>query len=323
MNRFIGVMENSARRLKRAGIDNPTKAQLEENVLDLFQSLLSPEARAKHIARLQQRGVVIDDATMMASARVQFIGLCYDMLSTTEAVVIHVSDKELVEALRNTDVDALIGDVMLPFPVMEFRWPDDTTPIILIDENSDVATRQIERICKQHMKFDVDARRHDGRDHITTLAIASDGETIQLSVRKEANVLKDDRGSMLATQSDRDLIVNTTRLAFCCLLYAQTQPGLLVKTETKKVDGAPPAVGRLLKKRQTYHLTPLYRSGHSGHHDTEPGDRKVRGHWRIGHMRALRDERYKRNQDGSVKVVWVRPTRIHPDAPVAVGRALV
>lgn len=29
-------------------------------------------------------------------------------------------------------------------------------------------------------------------------------------------------------------------------------------------------------------------------------------HWRKGHFRSLRDERYKRNEDGTVKIVWVR-----------------
>jgi len=43
-----------------------------------------------------------------------------------------------------------------------------------------------------------------------------------------------------------------------------------------------------------------------------PGDRNVGAHERRGHFRNLYNKRYKRNDNGTIKKIWVRNTWVGP-----------
>jgi len=49
------------------------------------------------------------------------------------------------------------------------------------------------------------------------------------------------------------------------------------------------------------------------HGESEPTGRHVKAHWRAGHFRHYRHERYAREPDGSVKVEFIAPCVIHAD----------
>jgi len=120
--------------------------------------------------------------------------------------------------------------------------------------------------------------------------------------------------------SDSKACHTLCKLCFGLCLYCQTAEGQksLEKFELScraNRKGSGPTEMRAYKNRGHYLMRDLIT-----HTFREPGpDRggshaSPRMHWRKLHLRTLRHERYGRNQDGSFRAVWVRPTLVNPAA---------
>jgi hypothetical protein len=122
-------------------------------------------------------------------------------------------------------------------------------------------------------------------------------------------------GKIPYSEHDSNAMHKMAKIVFGLCLYLQTQEGnkaMLPCANAPKRQNVTPAEGRLLKKRSHYTIrdmiTHTFREAaeHQGGTHMSP-----RTHWRKLHMRSLRDDRFKRNPDGSVRVIWIRPAIIN------------
>ena len=65
-----------------------------------------------------------DAQATSATARNTIGQVMMEMTALYRGVEIYVEDRQLIQALLDTDIDAIMGDVRMPFPYCEFCFPD-------------------------------------------------------------------------------------------------------------------------------------------------------------------------------------------------------
>ena len=309
--RFHNSAHDAARLLKSRGIE-PTPDRILGAMLAEIDSLASKDGRERHRQLMLKAGVFLSDENLSLTVVKSLMAMLHEYLAATKSVVIHVDDAQLVDALARTDIDALISDVKLPFPLMEFVWPDRPACLIVDVSHPDVLRESSAIVSRFFGGRRVPASHGD---RIEVHSRTKDDCPRFLQFNKDIPLLEQ-RGLSLAPQQDLDEMWSVTRLAMACLLYAQTAPGVMRPSpRPMRQDGVPSALAALAKKRAHYVIRDLYGSSRPAcSTEANTTGRIVAGHWRRGHMRSLRSDRFARNPDGSIKIVWIRPCQIHPEA---------
>jgi len=245
-----------------------------------------------------------------------------EAMQLKEGVVIHVRDPGLVEALIRTEVDAFISECHLPFPVFEICWPSG----IEIAPGHQASGTLVYDMSRPVMRREAADRFAVGFErYAPTLAVSSWPMTLDggwasegpLVMHIDPKLPVDSYKLSCGITADENAVLKShVRLAFAFMLYLQSVDAsrVLKRVESVRSSGTecmPAAVCSAYKKRPHYAVTELFgprsvsvREYQGGHHASP------KEHWRVGHMRVLRDERFRRNPDGSLRAIWIRPVRI-------------
>lgn len=253
-------------------------------------------------------------------------------------VVLHVEDAQFIEALLRSDVDAVIGDVRMPFPIIEFTFPGgiELSPGYELSGSLLIDARNFP--FNKFWKNRLDPKVYIGLSqvcpylYLTRLIKQGQDDPMGVSWIKfdtETCPLDSLPYNPTIPRKDADAARKSARLAFAICLYLQTEEGkrAAISTPPRRREGVCPAMGVQCKKRPHYAirdmLTPILRTiraeSRGGHHASPVA------HWRKFHFRSLRHERYHRDAHGNVRVIWVRPTVVNATSATGerkVGHAL-
>lgn len=245
--------------------------------------------------------------------------LVWEATAFFRSTVIHVTDENLIECLMDADIDAVMSDVHLPFPICEFVFPSTDLGIKDYVTSGSLIADESMFSAKKFWKFDWLPEKKEGRRllHFTRL-LTSDGVTDSQGVswlRFDPSCHLDELPKPKIKWAEHDGVAckKLARLCMSLCLYLQTKEGesALIETPHKKREGIASNVARHYKKKQSFKIRNLitpaleYTSGSRTGTHASP-----KAHWRKFHMRSLRDKRYKRNPDGSVRVIFVKPALI-------------
>lgn len=254
----------------------------------------------------------------------------FEFTALYQKVVIRVEDAGLVRALAGAEIDAAIEDVRAPYPITEWQFPQgievspgyELTACLLFDQDrfdwakfwgEDAARRfMLTTDRKQAYCFLTRLRKKGVDDEAGCSWIRFDAKDHPLSTLQPTQHMEPDEDATLKASC-------RTVLALCLYLQmeeCQNGRGLSVTLPVRR-QGVCPDVGRLLKKRPyrtIRNLLPPELTIHTGEHRTVTGRASPSPHWRKLHLRTLRSDRFRRNADGSVRVVWVKPALIKSDA---------
>ena len=299
--------------------------------------------------------------------------LAYHQLGVT----IHVHDTELLDTLAASSFDCTVGDIQLPFPVVEFAFPsgymlDETEGWLMTGGLAVAGARTTEELKRGILK----CIPNEVWDSVERMADQFDGQLVCSWLDPKTNLPKDDEMSVwlyLASavgvfSSDHLLQIGSTprrvndstaydsfhmqapadaRFDHIAEGRASSNPlphmadamkarylqmigklALYIQTEEYKSTLLAPArqqprfrvgvsggTAKALKRKKAFTLLNLFDK-----HTAEYGEANytvlgnghtVRPHLRKRHFRALRHPKYKRNANGSVRIIPVRATRIH------------
>jgi hypothetical protein len=307
--------------------EKPTKNEMCSAAMRGIQTTYvnTPESYWQQIAN--DRGV-FDPKTVTVMKVLALAHECmvasYCVVALNKGAVIHVRDSSLVEALLRTDVDAMVGDMRMPFPIVELAFPNG----IRLDDRYEVSG------CLMVDMEAVNIKREfgDSLNYIEERGLLSDKKAryiIMSALRfvgsgepADEVLLKfgpeepiDDMPSSPDMRPDESSAISRlAKLACSLFLYLQSvdrnramQPLQYAREMGHRL---PAAMARMEKRRPRYAIRdiltkPRSKSAEHGGHHASP-----EVHWRKGHMRVLRDERFARNEDGSVKSIWIRPCLI-------------
>lgn len=257
-------------------------------------------------------------------------GMMCDILSIYKGVVLHVRDRGLVEALLRTDIDAMVADIRMPFPIVEIVYPSgimlgdryqisgtlmvDTSTVNFQKEFPWVKVEQINRSgTRAGFTMVVNLLSRDGHPDI--------GQNVMMFGPPLA--ISEIPCSPDLDAVERKAVETHARLACALFLYLQgvERSRALRRIEHNKEmsRGMVAMAARLDRNLPRYELLDVVSKSqsdgisHGGHHASPDG------HWRRGHMRVLRDNRFLRNEDGSMKSIWVRPCLVNSDIGEAVS----
>ena len=228
-------------------------------------------------------------------------------------------DKELFELLGSISVtsDDLTGIV---FPhdvftlVFETGCECDGIPIRSIRVCNKSATMTDKFMRQLGMPYDlksdlVNIMLDSGENNVTG-KIAHDtlpihGRKWNLSRSRAAGDIDDPAFKHSLNDSEREAMRQASRIVLSALLYKNARPDLVVdyklpRSQRYEYRGDARTYRRVLAP------TPLRRTSTQ----SEPTGRTVRGHYRGWVLRTLRDERYSRNPDGSLKTVLIEPVAV-------------
>jgi len=334
-NRYISEISSLLRIKKmsckesRVDFDFPvTKESLTRLFAQTFRHMTRPDATyfqsyldSKNIRDGEDRSDVVTNICASTS-----IIVLSEILALFNGAIIHIEDTDLVEALLRTDIDANIGDVKLPFPIMEFAYPGgiratdryQVSGTLVVDMRTIDYQKEFESV--EFIKTSDQAGRVPADIAIITRFCHLDGK-----LEMGNNVIKVMASDPLATiesppdmpAEEREGLAVHARLVMAILLYLQSverQKALQPVERRGDCFGMPAVMHKVDKKRPNYRVIDIatkavhMASVPGGGHHSSPET-----HWRKGHIRALRDERYKRNLDGSVKTVWIRPSKINAE----------
>jgi len=327
MNYYKYDIELLIRRLFRN--EKVRQDELVKKIVECGKSALDPFAIASITKALREDGQLMknistkDALYMVGNSTSQFL---WEAIAYFKGVTIIVEDRELVKAMLRTEIDALIKDVKIPFPICEFVFPSgiplgagdyDVSGSLLCD-----LSYNIKKECGDEYKalyFDSEdgaaryqfmtrlfsASRGDDRQGVSWLRFSSDIPLENVPLR------------VPVAEVDSFGLRQMARLVFGLCLYLQTEEGtkaLMPRMKNDRRQGVCAASAKCLKKHRSYKIEDLispklrYEKHSRGGHHNSP-----KAHWRKLHMRSLRHEKFKRNEDGSVKVIWVRPSLINAD----------
>jgi len=333
-NRYVSDLSMALRLLKdkakEEGVSFPEKLSRESltkivgNHLKFFHS---PGNASYWDEYLNVKGIsdpAIRQITMEEGIANSTLVLLSETLALFQGVVIHVEDAELVEALLRTDLDAKIGDVKIPFPIVEFAYPAgiratdayQASGTIVVDFRQVNFAQEFKSMIIQgkadpENKADIAViskfRGVDGRfglsSHVTRISVSEPLAAVTVAPDIDA--------------VEREGMRIHLRLAMAVLMYLQSverQNALRPLQERVDIQGLIAPLARIEKRRPRYRVidvtvktVPRASVPQEGHHASPEA------HWRRGHMRALRDERFKRDDGGGIRVIWVRPTKINAE----------
>lgn len=287
----------------------------------------------------------IDQSDLLyAEARHRASNAQYDLMPTmlrlvcegvwlAKGVSIHVPSCELIEDLMDTDIDSLLCEIHLPYPVMEISVPMgmaipgtgfNVASMLIIDMDAlHTLDKRLVGFKDSHMAGKVMVAYHmrpagDNRPSNRLIwgntCYEKKGTVAYNSVREEvfSTVQTQDQEQETAKQVSQYQI----RLAIALMLYFQTSEQRATLLEpVDRVEGRWQGFTREMREHdrktvshyRVVDITPKEaRPSHDQIHATTRNG--VTGHWRKKHMRVLRHEKYARNADGSLKTLWVRWT---------------
>jgi hypothetical protein len=303
--------------------DKPTKEEMGAAAMRGIHStyLHTPESYWRQVA--MNNGVTDTDTVnvmkVLALAHECMVA-SYCVVALRKGAVIHIRDASLVEALLRTDVDAVVGDMRMPFPIVELAFPSG----LRLDDEHGVSG------C---LMVDMDAvsiRKEfgDSVNYMETPGLLSNKKAKYIIMSKLRGVGGNQYDEVLLKfgvdepidnmpkspdigPGESEAISRLAKLACSLFLYLQgvdrnraMQP---LQYAREMGHGLPARIARFERKRPRYTILDIVSKPHGmsvvhGGHHASPDV-----HWRKGHMRVLRDDRFKRNDDGSVKSIWIRP----------------
>ena len=311
--------------------EKPSKKILGETLMKLIDKVYdlgNPAVKNEHVQMLKKNGVstqedawkyLIDGMTdtrwVMAT----------EIMNHVDGVTVHVRDRDLVEALLRTDVEAVIADVKLPFPVMEICFPENidignglqVSSVLLADCMAANYTKffvdtGVQCIAPEHpelLKKIVCVCRTKNTD-------GTCGDEVLINQLRLDNFVKNPDRSIGVNDMESFCIETHCKLVMALMLYLQgvdSRKALLpIAHERQMSHGMNPPVARSDKKRQHFVIIDLVKPSKSSHQYASTGLHHASPviHWRKGHMRTLAHEKYSRNPDGSIKSVWIRPVKV-------------
>lgn len=235
-------------------------------------------------------------------------------------VMIHVEDANLLEALVRAKVDAVVGDVRLPFPCMEISMPSGISLYEDYEVNGavvmDMRYFNIQReLAKENIRIGtVDSGGRPTADIGVLSRMKKKGtEDVDVCIHRfcRDQPLRGHFGEYL-NETYQNFIYRQAELMMALMLYFQCyQDNREVLREVHhrpRFTGMPAAMAQIAKRRRSYHVQDMlglskeYERISAGGSHASP-----RPHWRTWTLRSLRHERFKRNPDGSVRVILVAP----------------
>ena len=273
--------------------------------------------------------------------------LAYHMLGTT----LHITDTDLLDTLASSKFECKAEDVSLPFPIVELAFPDRyMIPghpdehmvgclVVQLPDYADhylaklkrdttltcgrIRINPLEQMCYwgdveeakpgihttryRFQSIQVPHNRHRGYDN--TPVLHQTEHTASIVSQWENERIGPTVGDVrpLAEHS------NLTMKIFLYLQMKEQKMALLEPTQAARRSHAPAGILKQMKKMPTYNIRNLFEKqpGSSDHYVGGVSGHKVSPHMRKRHMRALRHAKYKRNENGSIRIVEVKASLIH------------
>jgi hypothetical protein len=253
------------------------------------------------------------------------VQLMWELMNILYGVTIYVNTETLLEAVMRTNIEALMGDVRLPFPVCEFVFPEhfdigngyQASGCLL----ADVKTAPVETLLKRSKyPWNVVTPLEVTNVFFSRLIRNNFGDTGGVSwLQFNANEPLDSVPKKVPVNKEDQIAVRTMcRLCYGLCLYCQTaegqkaiEPFTLGKRAARK--GAGITEMELHRKRKHYVMQDLITHTFREPCESQDGTHaSPKTHWRKLHLRTLRHEKYIRNLDGSVRAIWIKPTLVNP-----------
>jgi len=246
-----------------------------------------------------------------------------EAMALDDSVVIHVPDRQLVEDLMDTDIDALVADVHMPYPVMEITVPAgisisgteyELSSMMVFDLDVCIPEKYRGELTRQvDVCFNL-RRRNDTRPISQMMWVEARWKKDQTVKENLAGEIQASRTPDVSMQGEIKTTNTHTNFVFALMLYFQTvETQNAVMERLQAVHGQWPGFNRGRREQDSRRrhfkvidiTAPKKLAGHdlSSAPHTSPC-----GHRRRSHLRVLAHAKYKRNPNGSLKSVWVRST---------------
>ena len=333
-NRYMPSLEAMWKIGKGMIPDRPTKRDLTNFALasvETMYDLSNPIATEVFGDYFATRGVFSEEQRALSlsegKANATMIALS-EVMSIFDSVCLHVKDKELVEALVRSDIDAVAGDARLPFPIMELVYPEG---VMISDRCQASGTLVVDYRAANFKKWfggitDIQSRGEaEGRLPAQYLVITrmrlANGTYDGSSLIKKFDEKFDMNYGLNPPDVTQEEIAGLdahVRLAWAVFLYLQSvdrDKAMPLNLDRHNVSGVPAKIARMFKSQKHYSIIDVVKPARP--HKSEPlGGTHASPvtHWRIGHIRTLRNERFSRNQDGSLRTKWIRPVKVMAEA---------
>jgi hypothetical protein len=333
-NRYVSDLSMLLRMMKdelaRNGVSFPDKLSREQlgtiaaDHLKMFHSQLGAGYWREYFESRNMSDPAAIEATMTEGIANTTLVLLSEILALFQGAVVHVEDAELVEALLRTELDANVGDVRVPFPIVELAYPSGiaATESYQVSGTIIIDLRQVNLV--KEFKFLSPQGRSDPENKADIAVITkfknADG-TLGFSSHvtrvKASDPLSIGSVAPDINLSEEEGMKIHTRLAMAVLMYLQSveqKKALQPMTGRSDCQGLIAPLARIEKKRQSYRVIDI--AAKATHRVSVPGGghhASPDAHWRKGHMRALRDERFKRDKNDMIRIIWIRPTKINAD----------
>lgn len=333
MNRYRPILSDVLRHMGFSKSSNFDKSTIYGMIEAYVRPDILRKAYSRHLTELGRYPLTnYQMQRVIADAR---SSLFYEAFWLFHGVTVIVEDTHLVEALIRTKIDAIAGDVRVPFPIVEFVFPsgikfrsgEEINGVILIDlEQFDVE--------KEWYKEDANIKRLDPRGRpLAHYAVISrirtkdiEGDVVVHRFSKD-QILYEHKTDYM-DEDKKEYIQRMAQLVMALCLYVQCcqdrnkvmQP---LKSSKPKIQGLPSKIASKVKKHKHFCIIDLLGIGREykaiyTDKDTVKGDvypmdgittdrASPHPHWRTWTLRSLRHKRYQRNPDGSMRVTLVRP----------------
>lgn len=245
---------------------------------------------------------------------------------------LELPDADFANMLMHAELEALVADAKLPYPFFEIVVPagvklpsgtpfngcivstyDASLPELICRDKED-QKKMASLLQSQRLPPGKGAIVSTQLDNATGSDTATGAHTwLHFELGTERPL--DELPSVLGAADSAD-IKAVVRFALALCLYLQTPGAGVVDTPPGNgitVRGMCPEAVRRLKKmpRKTVIDAPIRESVRcidTTHGVAGTSEYRTEVRWRKLHMRALRHEKFERNEDGSVRIILVRPT---------------
>lgn len=233
-------------------------------------------------------------------------------------------DDEMVSLLRETPIDENLEGVFFPYDVIGFSFQNNCYVGEFPFRNALMFMPRCQLtydIFSKDIASGSDVMRGRYKDKMFFIANAGDdgegnyshGARLcvkwrNLRLLSKRNLISDMDGM---SRPEIDAFREMLKICVSAMLYYAARPELIqdigVTIQARKSDFRSPRGQYSILKM------PEYKVATSENASSQGSGRVVRPHYRGWVLRTLRHERYKRNPDGSIKVVLVPPCAIHGD----------
>jgi len=246
-----------------------------------------------------------DLTTTLYGGWLEFVSAAYVM---SKGVVVHVADKELLLKARHSTIPPTLSlaDIKPPFPVMEVRFADDTPPVFYVDYGHPTFLKFFAGI-KDAPSFDSIVKKR------VLIAVPEDeNPEVYISgkyVDREAPLIPQllSKYRTLATDDGLERLMRAYSTTVIAMLLRMEQ----LPQRRDQIAGVSAAMGSVIKKRTHYAVLPPVFASPSESAASNGYGRSVSPHWRRAHFRILAHPKFKRDDNGRVRIVEVQAAAIH------------